>query len=950
MPVRPPSPARAAPPGRLRAASRCWRASRILPTSGLGALLTVLVLAAAGAGPALAADIFVTTTTDGIASNGNCTLREAVRAANLNVAVDACAAGEAAPVVDVVVLTEKLSPYRLTVAGPDDATGDLDVFTALDIVGAPSTIDATGLGDRVLDLRAGAEMALMTVNLRGGDAGSFHGGGIRAGSAAKIVLFRSSVRGNRASFGAGLSLTGGATAALHDSDVAYNESAHAIHVSSATLAVVDSTVADNVGAGVTATDSTVTIASSAITDNTLTGLHAAGTTSLVVRNSTLSDNGRFGQLRGGGLLVQAPASATLYYVTVSGNEAAVGGGVHVTGALTLKGSIVGDNRATNSHPDCYSESATMTSQGSNLLHRDDCELVPLASDRVGLAPGLDVLADWGGPTRSRRLLPGSPAVDGGDPADFPLRDQRGEGRPRHGDLDTVLRPDIGAHENGNTIVVSAGFDASSPDGNCSLRDALRAANSDAAVDGCRAGFERDLIWIDSAVTGVARLMAGGQDDQAAVGDFDVRGDVDVAGLPHRRATVDGGSIDRVFEVFAPARLRLSHLAVTAGSAFLIPGGGLRVRPGAAASLFDVDVRGNLAVSQPGGGALVEGELEGEDVWFDGNETSEYGGAIALDGADARLELSRVRITGNRSTRGYGGGIAVVEGTARLADATVAANLASGDGGGLYSEGTLELRNATIAYNRADSDAAGGGTGGGIRAAAGTARLQNSIVADNLAASSPDCAGTLLSRGFNLLGVASCSFTAATGDLLGVDAELAPPLAGVYSTLAGSPARDAGSPDLTDSLGVSCSRRDGVSVRRPLDGDGSGAARCDIGAVESIGGAVLDIDGDGEVVALTDGLLVLRWMFGMSGDALVLGVVQAGAPRSTAAAVAQYLTSIAAALDVDGNGDTNALTDGLLVLRYLFGLSGVSLTGGAIGSGATRSTAAEVIAYLDLLGS
>jgi type VI protein secretion system component Hcp len=50
------------------------------------------------------------------------------------------------------------------------------------------------------------------------------------------------------------------------------------------------------------------------------------------------------------------------------------------------------------------------------------------------------------------------------------------------------------------------------------------------------------------------------------------------------------------------------------------------------------------------------------------------------------------------------------------------------------------------------------------------------------------------------------------------------------------------------------------------------------------------------------------------------------------------------LDVDGNGLTNALTDGLLIIRYLFGFQGAALTDGAVGSGCTRCTAEEISAY------
>lgn len=53
-----------------------------------------------------------------------------------------------------------------------------------------------------------------------------------------------------------------------------------------------------------------------------------------------------------------------------------------------------------------------------------------------------------------------------------------------------------------------------------------------------------------------------------------------------------------------------------------------------------------------------------------------------------------------------------------------------------------------------------------------------------------------------------------------------------------------------------------------------------------------------------------------------------------------------ALDVDGNGFTDALTDGLLALRYLFGFTGATLTNGAIGLGCTRCDAATIQAFLE----
>ena len=82
-------------------------------------------------------------------------------------------------------------------------------------------------------------------------------------------------------------------------------------------------------------------------------------------------------------------------------------------------------------------------------------------------------------------------------------------------------------------------------------------------------------------------------------------------------------------------------------------------------------------------------------WFHDNGTNRFGGGIALDGAEALLELRRARVTDNQNAQGDGGGIAVIEGEARLIDTTVAENRATGHGGGIHNLGTLELINATI---------------------------------------------------------------------------------------------------------------------------------------------------------------------------------------------------------------------------------------------------------------
>jgi hypothetical protein len=114
------------------------------------------------------------------------------------------------------------------------------------------------------------------------------------------------------------------------------------------------------------------------------------------------------------------------------------------------------------------------------------------------------------------------------------------------------------------------------------------------------------------------------------------------------------------------------------------------------------------------------------------------------------------------------------------------------------------------------------------------------------------------------------------------------------------------------------------------------------------GITLDIDASGDVEPLTDGLLVLRYLFGFSGGPLVAGAVdvdQCG--RCTAGEIETYLDSIVSQLDADGDGETEPLTDGLLVLRWLFGFSGGPLVAGAVDTGdCTRCSAEAIAAYLD----
>ncbi|MDB2509182.1 hypothetical protein N9X32_01470 [Pseudomonadales bacterium] len=111
---------------------------------------------------------------------------------------------------------------------------------------------------------------------------------------------------------------------------------------------------------------------------------------------------------------------------------------------------------------------------------------------------------------------------------------------------------------------------------------------------------------------------------------------------------------------------------------------------------------------------------------------------------------------------------------------------------------------------------------------------------------------------------------------------------------------------------------------------------------------LDIDDDGKTTALTDGLLIIRHLFGFSGDSLVTGAVATDANRQSPEAIAEYLKANEILLDIDGNGEATALTDGLLVIRSLFGFSGSSLSSGAIGNGSARTDGSGIATYLETI--
>jgi hypothetical protein len=133
-----------------------------------------------------------------------------------------------------------------------------------------------------------------------------------------------------------------------------------------------------------------------------------------------------------------------------------------------------------------------------------------------------------------------------------------------------------------------------------------------------------------------------------------------------------------------------------------------------------------------------------------------------------------------------------------------------------------------------------------------------------------------------------------------------------------------------------------------DQDNDGVTALDEFLAGTIPSGSLDIDGNEDYDALTDGLLLLRGMFGLDGSALVTGTIASDAAYTESVDIESRIEALGELADIDGNGQIDALTDGLLTLRYLFGLQGDTLINGVVADDATRTTAEEIEAHLETL--
>jgi cysteine-rich repeat protein len=262
---------------------------------------------------------------------------------------------------------------------------------------------------------------------------------------------------------------------------------------------------------------------------------------------------------------------------------------------------------------------------------------------------------------------------------------------------------------------------------------------------------------------------------------------------------------------------------------------------------------NDAAGDAGGGIIVrEADATITGTTIDNNNASGDGGGIMNEG---RGSLIVNNSTISRNTANEGGGIKNQESASSVTvtNSTISGNRATGDAGGINNnddtDNTIALVNVTVAGNIADSDFSGSGEGGGFEQElnAGSFTITNSIVAGNSSiAGSPDCdtAGTDVTSGGNNLigndqGCTDETFDASLNDQVNVPALLGPltpanggdpasgGVTGVHEPQAGSTAIDG-----VDATIAAAPADDQRGVLRPIDGDASGTAEPDIGAVEA----------------------------------------------------------------------------------------------------------------------
>jgi|GEM_PF-2129556 len=237
-----------------------------------------------------------------------------------------------------------------------------------------------------------------------------------------------------------------------------------------------------------------------------------------------------------------------------------------------------------------------------------------------------------------------------------------------------------------SIVVDTLADEENSAGNCSLREAIKAANGNAAIDGCQNGSGADTITF--AVSGTITLSAPLPDINSPI-------TIDGTG---QSIIIDGASQYGAFKVTKNGDLTLNNLVIQNCS---------RSSGGAIESAGKVSVHNtkflNNAATTASGGAIATNDINAEvtitNSVFSGNTAAQSGGAIYVF---SPITVSHSIFANNRASNN-GGGITsqATNKTSTVLASTFHANEAA-NGGGVYSysNNALTVSTSTFSGNKA----------------------------------------------------------------------------------------------------------------------------------------------------------------------------------------------------------------------------------------------------------
>jgi hypothetical protein len=92
------------------------------------------------------------------------------------------------------------------------------------------------------------------------------------------------------------------------------------------------------------------------------------------------------------------------------------------------------------------------------------------------------------------------------------------------------------------------------------------------------------------------------------------------------------------------------------------------------------------------------------------------------------------------------------------------------------------------------------------------------------------------------------------------------------------------------------------------------------------------------------------MFGIRGESLIDNAVADNCTNCEASEIEPIVKQCADSgiTDIDGNGEVDALTDGLLNIRYIFGIRDAALIEDSLADDCTRCSAVDIGNYVESL--